>query len=116
MAIDPKLADMASVLPKEFRYSDYKCVSRTSATVAAGARAATWTLDNGKLLDVSLESTEGEGAGLRYTLNVEVYTDSDGNRETVTKTTYKCQKGKPCLLVLPEKSANKALILAIKVE
>lgn len=116
VSVDPKLGDLAGVLPKQFRYSEYKFVSSTSSSVTAGDKAATWTLDNGKLLDVSLTGTEGEGANMRYILNVEVYTNTNGTRETVTKTSFKREKGKPSLLVLDGKTSGKALILAIKVE
>jgi hypothetical protein len=115
VTVDPKLSDLASILPKQFRYSNYRQISSTSSSVSSG-QPGTWTLDNGQTLDISLAGVEGKGASQVYVLNVEIYTGSGANRTTVTKTTFKREKGKTSLLGIEGKAQDKALILAIKVE
>ncbi|MHC4714604.1 MAG: hypothetical protein ACYTAN_15265 [Planctomycetota bacterium] len=115
VTIDRKIEDLKPDLVKRFAFSKYEFLSRKSTSLAQGA-LGTWRLSDGNSLDIKLSKVEGTGAAAKFTLELEIYKSSSGERKSVMKTTYKVTAGRTVMLVLGELSSGKTLILVIKVE
>jgi len=117
VTVDPRLSDIKESLTKQFRFSRYDFLARSSSEVSSGS-TSTWSLKTGESLDVRLDSAEGSGANTRYTLSLEVYyVDNRGKRQSEFRTQVRLAKGGTFLLGLGEyQDLGGTMILAIKAQ
>lgn len=117
VTVDSRLSDIKESLTKQFRFSRYDFLARSSSEVKAGS-TSTWSLKTGESLDVRLDSAEGSGENTRYTLSLEVYyVDNRGQRQSEFRTQVRLAKGGTFLLGLGEyKDLGGTMILAIKAQ
>ena len=115
VTVDPKLSDLARILPKQFKFSNYSFISRSSSDVSI-SKTAVWTLEGAKYLDATFVSSDGSGPAERVTLTLDVYTKTGSKRKRIVKMTQKIAKDKSTFLGIPSKDSGQRLILAIKVQ